>query len=105
MTTYLLTRHVGAVKWMQAMGHHYDKHLNHLASYDNLAKGDTVIGSLPINIVADINQLGVKYVHLSLVIPEELRGVELSLEQLIRLEAKLETFSVIRSDDHTPHSK
>lgn len=98
MTTYLVTRHPGAVEWMQYAGHTYDQHLTHLESLVILQAGDTVIGSLPINIVYDINSLGVNYVHLSLYIPETLRGKELSAEQLSQLDAKLQRYEVKRLD-------
>ena len=102
MTTYLVSRHMGAVEWMMHMGHHYDKHLTHLDNYDNLKIGDTVVGSLPINIVADLNERGIRYVHLSLYIPESLRGMELSVAQLSELDAKLESYEVKRI--HTNHT-
>lgn len=96
MSIYLVSRHQGAVDWMNHMGHHYDEHLTHLADYEALTAGDTIIGSLPINIVADLNARGVTYQHLSLYIPEQLRGVELTAEQLSQLDAKLEQYVVKR---------
>lgn len=96
MTIYLVSRHQGAVEWMQHMGYHYDKHLTHLNSDDKLSAGDTVVGSLPINLVADLDERSIRYLHLSLCIPEHLRGIELSAEQLSQLNAKLEPYSVKR---------
>ena len=94
MHIYLISRHAGAVEWMNHMGHHYDTHLTHLDSPDALVAGDVVIGSLPINIVADLNARGIIYMHLSLYIPEALRGCELSADQLSALDAKLEVYHV-----------
>ncbi len=94
MTTYLVTRHQGAVEWINYMGHDYDSHLSHLHDMESLQSGDTVIGSLPINMVAELCERGVNYLHLSLRIPEELRGKELTGEQLANLDAKLERFEV-----------
>lgn len=96
MTVYLVSRHQGAVEWMNHMGHPYDTHLTHLSSKETLSAGDTVVGSLPINLVADLSERGIRYLHLSLYIPEHLRGVELSAEQLSQLDAKLEPYSVKR---------
>ena len=96
MSIYLVSRHQGAIEWMKHMGHHYDEHLTHLNDYDKLSKGDVVVGSLPINIVADLAERGVSYMHLSLYIPEHLRGIELSAEQLSNLNAKLEAYKVER---------
>lgn len=96
MTVYLVSRHKGAVEWMNHMKHHYDVHLTHLDSDDKLSAGDTVVGSLPINLMADLGERGISYLHLSLYIPEHLRGIELSAEQLSQLDAKLEAYSVKR---------
>ena len=96
MSVYLVSRHKGAVDWMDHIGHPYDVHLTHLTDYQALSAGDTIVGSLPINIVADLNELGVIYQHLSLYIPEHLRGVELTAEQLSALDAKLEQYKVKR---------
>lgn len=96
MSIYLVSRHQGAVEWMQYMGHHYDEHLTHLDNYDNLCAEDVVVGSLPINIVADLAEYGVSYRHLSLYIPEHLRGIELTANQLSSLDAKLEGYDVRR---------
>lgn len=99
MTIYLITRHPGAVEWMKIKGRPYDIHLTHLTDYDAFHKGDTVVGSLPINVVADLNKLGVDYIHLNLYVPESLRGVELSAEQLVVLNATLEPYRVLRLND------
>ena len=96
MTTYLVSRHLGAVEWMKAIGHHYDQHHTHLTDYSELKSGDTVVGSLPINMVADLNKLGVKYLHLSLYIPQSQRGIELTSQQLLALDAKLEAYEVTK---------
>ncbi len=94
MTTYFITRHTGALQWALANQVHFDCHLQHLDDFSALRHGDVVIGTLPINMVYQINQLGVRYIHLSLEIPPSLRGVELTSEQLIACKATLEEFKV-----------
>lgn len=94
MTTYFITRHPGALAWAKLNNLAYDIHTEHLVSLDQLKKGDTVIGTLPINMVYQLNQKSVRYVHLSLEIPANLRGVELSAEQLQQCQATLEEFWV-----------
>lgn len=96
MTTYFITRHTGALDWAKLNGVHFDVHLEHLLNFDELNAGDVIIGTLPINIVADLNQMGVRYVHLSLNIPPHLRGVELTAEQLGECSASLEEFEVVK---------
>ena len=102
MSIYLVSRHQGAVEWMKHMNHHYDVHLTHLSSEVPLCAGDTVVGSLPINLVADLAERGIGYTHLSLYVPEHLRGIELSAEQLSQLDAKLESYSVQRLPTPSP---
>ena len=94
MTTYFITRHTGALDWASANGVHFDVHLEHLLSFDELKAGDTIIGTLPINMVYQINQLGIHYQHLSLEIPSHLRGVELTAQQLNECKADLQSFIV-----------
>ena len=67
MTTYFITRHTGALQWAAAHDIHFDIHLEHLLSLDKLQAGDVIIGTLPINMIYQINQLGVRYLHLSFV--------------------------------------
>ncbi|ART83436.1 CRISPR-associated protein Csx16 [Oceanisphaera profunda] len=96
MITYFITRHPGALQWAKQKKLHYDVHVEHLLSLSLLNKGDTVVGTLPINLVYQINQKGVIYVHLSLEIPPALRGVELTAEQLDNCKATLERYEVIK---------
>lgn len=96
MTTYFVTRHCGAVQWANTHGITFDVHLEHLHSIDTLCSGDVIIGTLPINIISQVNEMGVRYVHLSLHIPPHLRGIELNAEQLNACDATLEEFHVSR---------
>lgn len=97
MTIYFVTRHPGALQWAASNQVEFDMHLSHLDDLNDLNKGDVVIGTLPINIVYQINQLGVRYIHLSLEIPPSLRGVELDIAQLNSCKATLEEFLVTRA--------
>lgn len=97
MTTYLITRHPGAIEWFKQQGIAFDQHFTHLQNINQLQVGDTVIGTLPINLVHQLNQLGVSYLHLSLQIPASLRGQELSAEQLQQCQAQVEEFWVSKN--------
>lgn len=94
MTTYFITRHAGAIQWAKLQQLKFDIHLEHLLNIDELNAGDVIIGTLPINLVAQLNERGVRYIHLSLEIPADLRGVELTAEQLQQCKASLEEFAV-----------
>lgn len=98
MTIYFITRHPGALLWAEKNQLHFDVHLDHLSSLSEVNKGDTVVGTLPINMVYGLNQKGVSYIHLSLEIPPALRGVELTAEQLNSCKATLERFEVHKKD-------
>lgn len=94
MTTYFITRHAGAIQWAKLQQLQFDVHLEHLLNIDELNAGDVIIGTLPINLVAQLNERGIRYIHLSLDIPAHLRGVELTAEQLQQCKASLEEFAV-----------
>jgi CRISPR-associated protein Csx16 len=93
MTTYLVTRHPGALHWMRAHGPAFDQHLTHLDP-TSVQAGDTVIGTLPIQLAAQVCARGARYLHLTTNIPAQWRGQELSAEQLDEAQAHLQEFFV-----------
>jgi len=93
LTTWFVTRHPGAVEWAARQGLHIDRHVAHLAPA-SIAPGDTVIGVLPVNLAARICERGAHYLNLSLDLPAEARGRELSADELERFGARLEAFKV-----------
>jgi len=95
MTTYFVSRHVGAMDWAMREGIHVDQQVTHL-NPDVIQQGDLVIGTLPVNLIADINERGAKYWHLSLNLPAARRGKELSAAEMQAYGARLEAFHVIR---------
>ncbi|MGR9046363.1 MAG: CRISPR-associated protein Csx16 [Gammaproteobacteria bacterium] len=95
MTTYFISRHPGAVQWAREQGVPVDKQLAHL-DIEDIHAGDVVIGSLPVNLVAELNRKGARYLHLSLNLSAEWRGLELSVEQMRQCQARLEEFRVER---------
>lgn len=96
MTTYFITRHLGALDWAKINEVHFDIHLSHLADLSGLNSGDVVIGILPMHMVAELNLMGIRYVHLSLNVPVYLRGQELTAFDLLQCNAKLEIYEVVR---------
>ena len=95
MTTYFVSRHPGALDWATEEGIQVDQVIDHL-DLAVVASGDTVIGSLPVNLAADVCARGARYLHLSLVLPAALRGVELTPAQMRACGAKLEQYDVCR---------
>jgi len=91
MATFFVSRHPGALEWMKNSGTQFDKHVTHL-NLDEVGEGDVVIGSLPVNIVADVCHKKAKYIHLSIRVNAEDRGKELSANQLADYDATLEEY-------------
>ncbi|KKO47662.1 CRISPR-associated protein [Arsukibacterium sp. MJ3] len=94
MTTLFISRHPGAIDWIKQQGVLIERWETHL-SLSDVAPGDTVVGTLPIPMVAALNAIGAYYVHLNVEVPASLRGKELSLDDLNVLGATLQGFLVV----------
>ena len=98
MTVYFVTRHPGALDWAQSAGIAYDEHVPHLDPA-KVRAGDTVIGSLPVHLAAEVCARGARYLNLSLDLPAHLRGRELDAETLASLGARLEEYVITRKEN------
>ena len=97
MTIYFITRHAGAVEWAKQQGLAVDQMLSHL-DIQSLRSGDTVIGTLPVHMVAELTELGVKYLHLTMDLPEHLRGKELSAADMQEAGVFLQAYQACKVD-------
>lgn len=95
MTTYFVSRHPGARAWAAEEGFTVDQVIDHLDPAD-IQQGDVLIGSLPVNLAAEICERGARYLHLSLDLPAALRGCELSAAQMRACGARLEEYRIER---------
>lgn len=95
MRVYFVTRHPGARDWAAERGLAVDEIVAHL-DVARVRGGDTVIGSLPVNLAAQVCARGGRYLHLSLDLPMEARGIELTAEAMRRYGARVEEFRVER---------
>ena len=93
MSTIFVSRHPGAVDWARRRGLAVEAWATHLDPAQ-LGAGDTVIGSLPLHLAAAVCERGARFLHLSLDIPAEWRGRELTADQLDLAGARLEEFFV-----------
>ena len=93
MTTLFVSRHPGAVEWARRHGLAVDAWAIHL-DVAKVGAGDTVIGSLPLHLAAEVNRRGARFLHLTLDIPAEWRGRELSADELEVAGARLKEFFV-----------
>lgn len=91
--TWFVSRHPGAIEWAKRQGLVVDRWVAHLDPAV-LAVGDAVIGTLPVNLAAEICKRGVRYLHLSLNVTPEWRGRELSADDLQALAAHIEPYRV-----------
>jgi CRISPR-associated protein Csx16 len=57
-----------------------------------------VLGTLPVNLAAEVCERGGRYLHLSLDLPPEFRGRELTPADMQRFGARLEEFSIHRAE-------
>ncbi len=94
MPVYFVTRHQGAVEWAARRGIEAER-VEHLDSA-RIAAGDVVLGTLPVSVAADVCAAGGRYVHLTLPVPSDMRGRELSADDMDRFGARLEEFVVRR---------
>jgi putative CRISPR-associated protein (TIGR02620 family) len=101
---YFVTRHPGAAAWAQeqclvveSVQANFDVNV--------IQPGDVVIGTLPVQLVAEVNRRGGHYWHLSMTVPETARGTDLSAEQMRAFGARLEEFHVMPLGQRTsvPH--
>lgn len=93
MTTWFVSRHAGAIEWAARQGLAVDRLVHHLDP-DQVGGGDTVMGSLPVNLAAAVCQRGARYLHLSMALPPDLRGKELSADQLEQLGASVQEYRI-----------
>lgn len=96
--TFFLSRHPGAIEWARRRGLVVDQWLAHL-DVAQVQPGDTVIGTLPIHLAAQVCARGGRYLHLSLDVPPQWRGRELTADELEAAGARLEGFRVLSDDE------
>ena len=94
MTTYFVSRHPGAIAW--AKSRNLDAVFVEHIEIKDVEEGDMVMGSLPVSKVAELNAKGVRYKHLILHMTRDDRGRELTVEDMVRLKAKLVEYHVVQ---------
>lgn len=94
---FFVSRHPGAVEWARQQGVRVDHWVTHLA-LEEVGAGDTVIGSLPVNLAAEVCARGARYVHLSLNVPAALRGKELTVDDMQACGANLQAYTITEGE-------
>jgi CRISPR-associated protein Csx16 len=95
MTTYFISRHPGAIAWAGQQNIKVDCQLAHL-DIALIQQGDTVIGSLPVNLAAEVCAKHARYIHLTLDLPFDARGIELDADAMRRFGAKCEEYRITK---------
>ncbi|EQD76961.1 putative CRISPR-associated protein, VVA1548 family [mine drainage metagenome] len=93
--TWFVSRHPGARNWARSQGLAVDKFVEHI-EVAQVRPGDKVIGSLPVTLAADICKSGARYLHLSVNLPREARGRELTEEEMRYYGARVEEHQVYK---------
>lgn len=101
MAIYFVTRHPGAVEWACEQGFGAVEVIPHLDAA-RVAPCDTVLGTLPVHLAAAVCERGARYFNLSLDMPAEFRGRELTADELRFCSARLERYEVWRVPDSPP---
>lgn len=95
MTTWFVSRHRGAIEWARAAGVKVaDRGIVSSLDIEQVKSGDLVVGTLPINLAAEVVRRGAHYEHLALDLPNEARGQELSADDMRRYGARLEHYRI-----------
>jgi len=92
---HFVSRHPGAVEWAARHGIVIDRIMDHLDPAE-IQPGDVVIGTLPVNMAAEVCAKGARFFNLSLDLPPDARGRELSADDLERYNARIEEFVIQR---------
>jgi CRISPR-associated protein Csx16 len=91
--TFFVSRHPGAIDWAKARGIGVDRPVKHL-DLNEIQPGDAVIGTLPVNLAAAVCAKRARYLHLSLELPEDRRGMELSAADMDRFGARIVEYEI-----------
>lgn len=94
MATYFVTRHAGALAWARGRGLAAEA-VRHLDTA-MLRPGDTVIGTLPVHLAAEVCARGARFLFLRLDVPEARRGAELTAADMDAFGAALVEYEVRR---------
>lgn len=95
MAIFFISRHLGAISWIHQQSIDIDHFVKHL-EIEKIHAGDTVIGTLPLQLAFAVQERGARYLHLTLNVPADWRGTELTVEQLQLCNAHLVEYQLNR---------
>lgn len=92
---WFVSRHPGARDWAARRGLRWDAEVAHLDG-TAVAAGDRVYGTLPCSLAAAVCAAGAEYWHLELPLIEDMRGRELTADELDAVGARFVRYDVRR---------
>ena len=98
MTYWFVSRHQGAVAWARARKLPIDRFVPHL-NVDDVLSDDTVMGTLPVELAAEVCRRGARFYALCMTVDEARRGHDLTAGDLAGQGACLQRYHVIREED------
>lgn len=93
MTTWFISRHKGAIAWAKSQNLPVDRWVEHLDA-SQVAPGDTVIGTLPVHIAAEICCRGARFFFLELHLEKNQRGMELTESDMLNANCALREYDI-----------
>lgn len=100
MTSYFVTGHPSALAWAAGEGI-VATPVSHWGPQVRVRDGDVVMGTLPVQIIAELTARGVRYLHLELDLPEGMRQQPLTVADMKRFGARLSEFKAERVATNT----
>ncbi|WP_138380365.1 CRISPR-associated protein Csx16 [Luteithermobacter gelatinilyticus] len=94
---WFISRHPGAWEWFQAVGNQHEWTVTHRVEHldpQDVSEGDVVLGTLPLHLAAAVCERGAEYWHLSLDLAVHQRGQELTYQDMVRSDGRLERYDV-----------
>ena len=93
MSVWFVSRHQGAIEWIQKQNVKIDQFVTHLDA-KKVQNNDIVIGTLPIHLAAEICAKGAKFYFLTVNVTKEQRGKELTYQQLMEQNCSIQPFYI-----------
>ena len=97
MATWFISRHTGAIEWAKQQKLPIDHWVPHL-DVDAVQSGDTVIGTLPVNLAAQVCAKGAHFVFLVMNLRADQRGRELSPEEMAQAGCSLAEYEIMLAE-------
>ena len=93
MKTYFISRHPGALEWAQRNGFENAETVAHFDP-EVVQPGDQIIGTLPVHLAGQVCDRGGRYFHLSMTVPADRRGTEISADDMDSFGAHVKEFNI-----------